>query len=140
MRELLKIAHLVMIAMASGLTLAQYVTLRASVGREEEAGLDMARRTLADLATFAVVFVWVSGVLLLWSRLGADGPGVTAWFHAKVGFVLLFSVAHFVQRAKGARLRTSDDRTAVRRAAERWASVAWLMSLLAITLAVVSFG
>lgn len=140
MRELLKIAHFVMIAMASGLTLAQYVMLRASVRREEEVGLDMARRTLSDIATFAVAFVWVSGVLLLWSRLGVDGPGVNAWFRVKVAFVLVFTLAHVIHRAKGTSLRTVVDPTAARRAMERWISLAWLASLLAICFAVVSFG
>ncbi|KQT54399.1 hypothetical protein ASG43_01995 [Aureimonas sp. Leaf454] len=140
MRELLKIAHLIMIAMASGLTLSQYIALRASVGRETEAGLDLLRRTLCDIATFTVVFVWITGAMLFWSRLGTNGPGVNAWFHAKIAFVLLFTLAHVVLRSKSRLRRDEGDGKAVRRQSERWASIAWLMSLLAICFAVVSFG
>ena len=139
MFELLKIAHLIMIAMASGLTLAQYVALRATAGREGEAGLALARRTLADLASFAIVFVWISGLSLLWSRSGIGKPDVNAWFYAKLAFVLLFTLAHAAQRATAGRRRRGGDRAATRRAGEKWVSLAWLMSLLAICLAVISF-
>ncbi|WAJ29495.1 hypothetical protein [Antarcticirhabdus aurantiaca] len=139
MFELLKIAHLIMMAMASGSTLSSYVVLRASVGREDEAGLALARRTLAELTTFAVGFVWISGAALLWSRAHAPEPAVSAWFYAKLAFVALFTLAHAAQRLSGRRLRGGPDRVPARRGTERWASVAWLMSLLAICLAVVSF-
>ena len=140
MIELLKIAHLIMVAMASGLTLAQYMTLRASVGRESEAGLDLARRTIADVSTFAVGFVWFSGALLFWAHTDAQRADINAWFYAKLVFVVLFTLAHAIQRATSARMRTGGDRVAARRSSERWTSIAWLMSLLAICLAVISFG
>ena len=139
MFELLKIAHLIMVAMASGLTLAHYIALRASSGHEHEAGLALARRTIADVTSFAILFVWISGVTLLWSRFGAGDRELSAWFYAKLAFVLLFTLAHVTQRAMASRLRRRGDRVARRRSVERWVSLAWLMSLLAICLAVISF-
>jgi uncharacterized membrane protein len=140
MFELLKMAHLIMIAMAAGLVLAHYIMLRASVGREEERGLALARRTIADITTFVVVFIWVSGLTLLWSRYGGGERELSAWFIVKLVFVALFTIAHVMQRVSAARLRRSGDLVALRRVVERWASAAWLAALFAICFAVISFG
>ena len=139
MFELLKMAHFIMIAMSSGLVLAHYVLLRASDGREEEPGLALARRTVADITSFAVALIWVSGLTLLWSRYGGGDRELSVWFYAKLAFVILFTGAHGMQRLVTARLRRSGDALAARRAGERWASVAWLAALLAICFAVISF-
>lgn len=141
MLELLRMAHLIMIALASGLTLAQYIALRASVGREREAGLALTRRTLADITSFAVGFVWISGLTLLWSRFSIREEELSAWFYAKLGFVILFTLAHIMQRVSARHLRHgADSAPDARRAAERWVSVAWLATLLAICFGVISFA
>lgn len=139
MFELLKMAHFIMIAMGSGLVLAHYVMLRASDGREEERGLALARRTIADITSFAVALIWVSGLTLLWSRYGSGERELSVWFYAKFGFVTLFTGSHIMQRVAAARLRRFDDPVALRRVVERWASFAWLTALLAICFAVISF-
>ncbi len=140
MFELLKMAHLITIAMASGLMLSHYVALRASAGRENEAGLALARRTLADITSFAVAFAWISGLTLLWSRYGAGDRELSAWFHAKLALVVSLTLAHILQRVRAAQLRRAGDFVKGRRIAERWVSVAWLMALFAICFAVISFG
>jgi uncharacterized membrane protein len=140
MYELLKMAHLIVIAMASGLMLSHYIMLRASAGLEGERGVALARRTLADVTSFAVAFMWITGLTLLWSRYGAGDREVSAWFYAKLVFVVLFTVAHVMQRISAARMRRIGDLVALRRVAERWLSAAWLSTLLVICLAVVSFS
>ena len=139
MFELLKMAHLIMIAMGSGLMLSHYVMLRASAGLEDERGLALARRTLADITSFVVVFIWISGLTLLWSRYGSGERELSAWFYAKIVFVALFTAAHVIQRATAARLRRAGDLVAMRRVVERWVSAAWLAALFAICFAVISF-
>jgi uncharacterized membrane protein len=139
MFELLKMAHLIMIAMGSGLVLSHYVMLRASAGLEAERGLALARRTLADITSFVVASIWISGLTLLWSRYGDGERELSAWFYAKLVFVVLFTAAHLGQRMSAARLRPTGDLVALRRVLERWVSAAWLAALLAICLAVVSF-
>lgn len=139
MFELLKMAHLIMIAMGSGLMLSHYVMLRASAGLEEERGLALARRTLADITSFVVAFIWISGLTLLWSRYGGGERALSAWFYAKLVFVVLFTAAHLMQRFTAARLRRAGDLIAMRRVLERWVSAAWLAALLAICFAVISF-
>jgi uncharacterized membrane protein len=141
MFELLKMAHLIMIAMGSGLVLSHYVMLRASAGLEAERGLALARRTLADITSFVVASIWISGLTLLWSRYG-DGDGereLSSWFYAKLVFVVLFTAAHLGQRISAARPHRTGDLVALRRILEQWVSAAWLAALLAICLAVVSF-
>jgi len=137
--ELLKMAHLIMIAMGSGLVLAHYVMLRASAGLENERGLALARRTLADITSFAVAFIWISGLTLLWSRYGGGDRELSAWFYAKMVFVILFTAAHVMQRVTAARRRRMGDLVAMRRVLERWVSGAWLAALFAICFAVISF-
>ena len=139
MFELLKMAHLIMIAMGSGLMLSHYVMLRANAGLEEERGLALARRTLADITSFVVVFIWISGLTLLWSRYGGGERELSAWFYAKIVFVVLFTAAHVMQRVTAARLRRAGDLVAMRRVVERWVSAAWLAALFAICFAVISF-
>lgn len=140
MFELLKMAHLITISMASGLMLAHYAALRASARRESEPGLALARRTLATVTSFAIGLAWMSGLTLLWSRTGAEAQPLGAWFVAKVGFVLLLTLSHAAGRIQAARMRHKGaDPIATRRVVERWVSVAWLSALLAICFAVLSF-
>lgn len=139
MFELLKMAHLIMIAMGSGLVLSHYVMLRASAGREAERGLALADRTLAEITSFVVAIIWISGLTLLWSRYGSGERALSAWFYAKLVFVGFFTAAHAMQRIAAAR-PGADDPAARRRIVERWLSGAWLSALLAICFAVISFG
>ena len=139
MFELLKMAHLIMIAMGSGLVLAHYIMLRTSAGLEEERGLALARRTVADITSFVVAFIWISGLTLLWSQYGGGRQQLSSWFYAKIVFVVLFTLAHVLQRMTAAQRRRAGDPVAMRRVLERWVSAAWLSTLLAICFAVISF-
>jgi uncharacterized membrane protein len=140
MYEILKMAHLIMIAMATGMAVSHYILLRASSGSEGESGhvLALARRTLGDFTTMVIVFVWVTGLTLLWSRYGDAAREVSAWFYAKLAFVGLMTAAHVMQRI--AARRVPADQAEGRRVIERWVSVVWLSALVAICLAVVSFS
>jgi hypothetical protein len=137
--ELLKMAHLIAVAMVSGLLLAFYIVLRASARRETEPGLNLARRTIIDVIGFSVALVWISGLTLLWSRYGAGDRELSAWFYAKIGAAMLFTLAIVMQRVDALH-RPSGQLVLSRRIAERWVSIAWLMALLTVCLAVISFG
>lgn len=139
MFELLKMAHLIAVAMASGLLLAAYIVLRASARRESEPGIGLARRTIVDVIGFSVALVWISGLTLLWSRYGAGDRELSAWFYAKIAAAMLFTLAVVMERM-GALGSPAGHPVAARRIAERWVSVAWLMALLTVCLAVISFG
>ncbi len=140
MHEILRMAHLIMIAMATGMAVSHYVMLRASAGNEGEGGraLALARRTLGDFTTMAVVFVWITGLTLLWSDIGVPGREPSAWFYAKLVFVALMTAAHVMQRITARRV--AADQVEGRRFIERWVSLVWLSALIAICLAVVSFA
>ena len=140
MLELLKMAHFIAISLGSGLVLAHYVMLRASAGLETERGLALARRTVADITSFVLALIWISGLTLLWTRYGSGERELSAWFYAKLGFVVAFTVAHVMQRFEAMRLRRSGGPAAARRTLERFVSIAWLAALLAICLAVIAFG
>ena len=140
MHEILRMAHLIMIAMATGMAVSHYIVLRAGAGSDAETGraMALARRTLGDFTTMVMVFVWITGLTLLWSQFGDPAREVSAWFYAKLAFVGLMTAAHFMQRMSAARVPA--DQAEGRRVIERWVSIVWLSALIAICLAVVSFS
>lgn len=140
MHEILLMAHLIVIAMATGMAVSHYVLLRASAGNDGEGGraLALARRTLGDFTTMVIVFVWITGFTLLWSQYGERSHEVSAWFYAKIAFVGLMTAAHIMQRLAAARV--AGDTPEGRRVIERWVSIVWLSALISICLAVVSFA
>ncbi|WP_026380365.1 hypothetical protein [Afifella pfennigii] len=139
MHEILRMAHLIMIAMLTGMAVSHYILLRASAGHEGEGGraLALARRTLGDFSTMVVVFVWITGLTLLWSQYGQAEETVSAFFYAKLGFVGLLTVAHIMQRITAARVAAASREG--RQKIERFVAIVWLSALLAICLAVISF-
>ncbi len=140
MHEILRMAHLIAIAMATGMAMSHYVMLRASAGNDGEGGraLALARRTLGDFTTMIIVFVWITGLTLLWSQFGQADREVAAWFYAKLLFVGILTAAHIMQRVTAARV-PADQREG-RQKIEGWVSIVWLAALIAICLAVVSFS
>ena len=141
MYEILLIAHLILIAMGTGMAFSHLIILRVSSGEAGERGVALAhaRRVLGDFTTMVVVVIWITGLMLLWSRYGDPDRAVNAWFYGKIAFVGLFTGAHVMQRLKAARFEGDDYAGLVRRL-ELWVSLAWLSALLAICLAVVSFA
>ncbi len=141
MFEILLIAHLILIAMGTGMAFSHLIFLRVSSGEAGERGLALAhaRRVLGDITTMVVVFIWITGLTLLWSRYGDPDRAVNAWFYGKMAFVGLFTGAHIMQRSKAARFQ-GDDYADLVKQLELWTSVGWLSALLAICLAVVSFA
>jgi len=137
--EILRMAHLIMIAMMTGMAVSHYILLRASAGREGEGGqaLALARRTLGDFSTMVVAFVWLTGITLFWSQYAATGRVVSAWFYAKIAFVVILTGAHIMQRITSRRIGGLSVEG--RRKIERYVSIVWLCALLAICFAVISF-
>ena len=140
MFEILLIAHLILIAMGTGMAFSHLIFLRVSSGEAGERGVALAhaRRVLGDFTTMVVVFIWITGLTLLWSGYGDPDRAVNAWFYGKMAFVGLFTCAHVMQRLKAARFQGDDYPDLVKRL-ELWTSLGWLSALLAICLAVVSF-
>jgi len=140
MYEILLIAHLMMIATGTGMAFAHLIFLRVSSGEAGERALVLAhaRRVLGDFTTMVVVFIWITGLMLLWSIYGDPDRTVSAWFYGKIAFVGLFTGAHIMQRLNAARFEGDNYQDLIRRL-ELWVSLAWLSALLAICLAVVSF-
>lgn len=140
MHEILLMAHLMAIALVTGMAMSHYIMLRASAGNDAQAGhaMALARRTLGDVTTMIVVFVWITGLTLLWSQYGDPARQVSAWFYAKLLFVGILTAAHIMQRMTAARVHA--DQAEGRRLIERWVSVVWLAAMIAICLAVVSFA
>lgn len=140
MYEVLRMAHLIMIAMGTGLAISYYVMLRAGAGHDVEAdrGLVLGRRALADMMSMVLVFIWITGLTQVWSGQGHAQNPLNAWFYAKLAFVGLLTVAHVMERLTATGF--AGDAPRRQRLVERWASLVWLSALMAICLAVISFA
>jgi uncharacterized membrane protein len=136
MEKLLLIAHLIFIAMGTGMSFSNFVNVRLAEGQTGDIakGLALQRRTIAKIGDAVIALIWVSGLALLWTV----APETSSWFHAKIAFVLLLTVSHVMARRTGIELARGGN-TALLARLELYAAGVWLSALAAILLAVVAF-
>jgi uncharacterized membrane protein len=136
MEKLLLIAHLILIAMGTGMSFSNFVNVRLAQGQSGDIakGLALQRRTIARIGDAVIVLIWVSGLALLW----AAAPETSGWFYAKIGFVVLLTASHAMARRTGVEFARSGN-TALLSRLELFAAGVWLSALAAILLAVIAF-
>ncbi|MGE0213052.1 MAG: hypothetical protein AB7S41_15275 [Parvibaculaceae bacterium] len=141
MRNVILACHLILIAMGTGMSLANLLNLlqaRAEAG-ERFAALAALRKTLARLADIVIALIWVTGAILAW-RLAAEGADIwSGWFLAKLAFVVLLTLAHGLVRATAGRMARTGDRSLLPRLTGAVATV-FGSALASIVLAVAAFG
>jgi uncharacterized membrane protein len=136
MERLLLIAHLILIAMGTGMSFSNFVNVRLAQGQTGgiAKGLALQRRTMAKIGDAVVALIWVSGLALLWTA----APETSGWFHAKVGFVVLLTASHVMARRTGIEIARGGNAALLSRL-ELYAAGVWLSALAAILLAVIAF-
>ncbi len=136
MEKLLLIAHLMFIAMGTGMSFSNFVNIRLAKGQSGDIakGLALQRRTMARFGDVVIALIWVSGLALLW----AVAPELSGWFHAKLGFVVLLTASHAMARRTGLEIARSGNAALLSRL-ELFAAGVWLSALAAILLAVIAF-
>ena len=141
MRIVLLIAHLMAIAVGTGMSFGNYVNLRRAAGEtgERAAGLAGLRRIIGRIGDVVIALIWASGLALLWLWVTEGGPAPGGWFYAKLGFVVLLTLCHVLARLTSARMAKSGDTSLLGRVELLVAGV-WLSALASIGLAVLAFG
>lgn len=141
MRPVLLIAHLMLIALGTGMSFANLVNL--GIAAEEQgdrfAALALLRRQLARIADVVIALIWVTGVWLAWLLTAAGVDIWSGWFLAKLAFVILLTASHGLVRITAGRMARTGDRSLLPRLQ---ASVAGVLgsALASIALAVLAFG
>lgn len=140
MHEILRMGHLIMIAMGTGLAFADYMMLRLIEGEKgpRARALRFARRMLHDFTGAVLALIWVSGLTLLWTQYAVEERTLSALFTVKIGFVVVLTLCYGVIRWSAPGREAAFGET-VPRSIGLAAATAWLSALLAICFAVISF-
>lgn len=140
MRIVLLIAHLMAIAIGTGMSFGNYVNLRRAAGEtgDRAAALAGLRRMIGRIGDVVVSLIWASGLALLWLWVAEGGPAPGGWFYAKLGFVVLLTACHGLARLTSARMAKSGN-TALLGRIELLVAGMWLSALASIGLAVIAF-
>jgi uncharacterized membrane protein len=140
MRIALLIAHLMVIAIGTGMSFGNYINLRRArhESGERAAALAGLRRTIARIADVVIVLIWASGLALVWASVALGGPALNAWFYAKLGLVIVLTVCHGLARLTAGQMARAKDASLFGRLELLVAGV-WLSALASIVLAVIAF-
>lgn len=141
MRTVLLIAHLMAIAIGTGMSFGNYVNLRRAAGEtgERAAALAGLRRIIGRVGDVVIALIWASGLALLWVWVAEGGPAPGGWFHAKLGFVVLLTICHGLARYTSGRMARGGNSALLGRV-ELFVAGIWLSALASIGLAVIAFG
>ncbi len=141
MKQLVLMAHLVLIAMGTGMSFSNLVNMRLSRTQSGDVakGLQLQRRAIARIGDGVIAFIWLSGIALVFITLAQGGSVASPAFTAKLGFVLLLTACHGLARATARRLAAGPDPALFARL-EMLIGGVWLSALAAIVLAVAAFG
>jgi uncharacterized membrane protein len=136
----LLIAHLMAIAVGTGMSFANYINLRHASGEtgERAAALAALRRTIGRIGDIVIVLIWASGLALVWNWIAQGGPAPGGWFHAKLAFVVLLTVCHGLARHTSGQMARSGNAALLGRI-ELFVAGVWLSALASIVLAVIAF-
>jgi uncharacterized membrane protein len=141
MVRLLLMAHLVLIAMGTGMSFSNLVNVRLSLAEQGERfkALGLQRRVVAQIGDGVITLIWVTGIGLMFA---ADAPRAlvaNGWFQAKFAFVVLLTLNHFLARRTAGMLARSGNAALLPRL-QMFVGSVWLSAVVAICLAVLAFG
>lgn len=127
---LLLIAHFLGLMLVA----AAFLPLLGMMGQAGAAA--QTNRLLTRFGHHGIIVLLLSGPLLVWVRYGGF-DGVSHWFWAKMGFVLLLAAGVIMSAASARRMRAGDAAAAVR---VRLGRIVAVVSLLAVVVfAVLAF-
>lgn len=131
------VSALLLIAHLFGLMLvaAAFLPLLGMMG--DGGAAPQTNRLLTRFGHYGIIALLVSGPLLVWVRYGGV-DGVSHWFWAKMGFVLLLAAGVVMSAMSARKMRAGDAAAAAR---VRLGRIIAVLSLLAIVIfAVLAFG
>ena len=140
MPQLLLAAHLILIAMGTGMSFSNLVNVRLARGEtgERSKALAAQRRLIAQIGDGVIALIWLTGIALLYATdpraLASNG-----WFQAKLAFVVLLTLNHFLARRTAGMMARSGDASLLPRL-QMFIGGVWLSALVAICLAVLALS
>lgn len=140
MTELLLMAHLILIAMGTGMSFSNLVNIRLSRGAEGERfkALSAQRRAIAQIGDGVIALIWLTGIALVFATR-PDALAANGWFQAKLAFVVLLTLNHFMaRRTAGAMTRGAGAALLPR--LQIFVGGVFLSAIVAICLAVLAFS
>jgi uncharacterized membrane protein len=107
MRQAMLAAHLILIAIGTGMSFSQLVniSLAKTQSGDMAKGLGLQRRTVTKIADIVIALIWVSG-LALYANLGAVESG---WFQAKLAFAITLTFSHMMARRTGGEMMRTGN-------------------------------
>lgn len=141
MHLLLLVAHLMLIAVGTGMSFGNYLNLRIAAGLtgERAAGLALLRQTTGRIGDGVITLIWLTGLALWWTRAASGVPTASGWFYTKLVFVILLTASHGLARHAARRMARTKDAALLGRI-ELYVAGVWLSALASILLAVMAFG
>jgi uncharacterized membrane protein len=140
MAELLLMAHLIFIAMGTGMSFSNLVNVQLSSGEKGEGfkALAAQRRMIAQIGDGVIALIWLTGIALISTAQSTDALIANGWFQAKLAFVVLLTLNHLLaRRTAGAMARSGNGALLPR--LQIFIGGVWLSALVAICLAVLAF-
>lgn len=137
--QLLLFLHLLVIATGIGFSLSNFINVLLALKGQPETGKGLAlhRMTIARLGDVVIALIWVTGLAALWMRGGMEGLGAS--FHAKLGFVVLLTLAHGFGRYTAGQIRRTGNMGLLPRLGTAGFAV-WASAVAALALAIVTFS
>ena len=141
MHKVLLIAHLMAIAIGTGMSFGNYINLRLAAVEtgERAAALAGLRRIIGRIGDVVITLIWITGLALLWHWVAQGGPSPGGWFHAKLVFVVLLTLSHAMARLTSGQMARSGNAALLGRV-ELFVAATWASALASILLAVLAFA
>jgi uncharacterized membrane protein len=140
MTQLLLMAHLILIAMGTGMSFSNLVNVRLSQGEQGERfkALGRQRRAIAQIGDGIIALIWLSGIALVFTMDAREALASNGWFQAKLAFVVLLTLNHFMARRTAGAMARGGSTTLLPRL-QMFIGGVWLSAVVAICLAVLAF-
>ncbi len=138
-------AHFIAFAMGVGMSFSNLVNIRLAMrhGGEKAAGLALLRGALGRIGDWVIAAIWITGIAVLVPLLGgpvlAGMADLPVTFHIKLLFAAALTMCHAGARLTAAKIARTG-RTGLLRVVQTCTLGVFLNALLAIILAVASFG
>ena len=141
MEKPLLIAHLIVIAMGTGMSFSNFVNVRLAAGQSGDItkGLALQRRSIAQIGDGVIALIWLTGIALVWIGIARGSFEASGAFYAKIAFVVALTVCHGLARRTGKQHGRTGEPALLARLGLFIGGV-WLSALAAIILAVVAFA
>jgi uncharacterized membrane protein len=122
------------------MSFSNLVNVRLSHGEQGERfkALGVQRRVVAQIGDGIIALIWLTGIALIFATDSRSALVSNGWFQAKLAFVVLLTLNHFMARRTGGVMARSGNAALLPRV-QMFIGGVWLSAVVAICLAVLAF-